>query len=282
MDFYLNFTPINSTESLKVKELSFKQLKILNKFLHNKNNNAISNCFEAILQENILDNSKNILLNNFDKFCILFLLRLASVSPEIEIKKGNFTKKTDLLPFYSAITSLKLNSPVTVDDNNLKLRLSLPKHLYFEDIFSSFSDTVDEISVSGNKSIELNTCSLKEKQNLFDKLPATAVEKIYSHKKAIESKFETVIFNIDGENDVKISPFNISLFEILKVLFFSDLKSIYDVQYLLVSKVNYNPDYIDKNTLLENIMLINSYSDEMAKTSEETKKALDVNKPSNK
>jgi hypothetical protein len=49
MDFFLNFTSPTSQENLKIKELSFKQLRALNKFLHNKNNSAICECFEEIL-----------------------------------------------------------------------------------------------------------------------------------------------------------------------------------------------------------------------------------------
>jgi len=278
MEFYLNFTVPSTSQSLKIKELSFKQLRVLNKFLHNKNNTAINHCLERILEENVIDYNKKINLNSHDKFCIFVLLRLASISPEIEIKKGHFTKKTSLQPFYSQISALKLKTLSDIEENDIKIKINLPKQFYYSDIFSSFSDTIDTIQIKQNQKVETSELSQSEKQNLFDSLPATILQKIYTYKQLVETEFKAVILNIDNENNIELSPFNTSLFEVLKILYFSDLKSLYDIQYLLVSKVNYNPDYVDTNTLLENIILINNYSDEMTKTSDETKKALDINK----
>jgi hypothetical protein len=278
MEFYLNFTVPSTSQSLKIKELSFKQLRGLNKFLHNKNNVSINHCLEKILEENIIDYNKKMNLNSHDKFCIFLLLRLASISPEIEIKKGNFVKKTSLQPFYSQISALKIRTLSDIEDNGIKIKINAPKQLYYNDIFSSFSDTIDTIQIKQSQNIETNELSQSEKQALFESLPASILEKIYTYKQLVETEFKTITLNIDNENTIELSPFNTSLFEVLKILYFSDLKSLYDIQYLLVSKVNYSPDYIDTNTLLENIILINNYSDEMSKTSDETKKALDINK----
>jgi hypothetical protein len=282
MDFYLNLTLPNIAESLKIRELSFKQLRILNKFLHNKNNAAINFYLEKILEENIIDYSKKINLNSHDKFCIFLLLRLASVSPEIEIKKENFVKKTSLLPFFTQISSLKTTTPTIIENDNIKIKVSLPKQFHYEDIFSSFSDTIDTIQIKQGEDIIFNQLTQAEKTAIFDNLPASIIESIYTYKQLIETEFKSITLNIDGENNIELSPFNASLFEIIKILYFSDLKSLYDIQYLLVSKVNYNAEYLEKNTLLENVILINNYSDEMAKTSDETKKALDINKNTGK
>jgi hypothetical protein len=282
MDFYLNLTLPNIAESLKIRELSFKQLRILNKFLHNKNNAAINFYLEKILEENIIDYNKKINLNSHDKFCIFLLLRLASVSPEIEIKKENFIKKTSLLPFFTQISSLKTTTSTIIENDNIKIKVSLPKQFHYEDIFSSFSDTIDTIQIKQGEDIIFNQLTQAEKTTIFDNLPASIIESIYAYKQLIETEFKSITLNIDGENNIELSPFNASLFEIVKILYFSDLKSLYDIQYLLVSKVNYNAEYLEKNTLLENVILINNYSDEMAKTSDETKKALDINKNTGK
>jgi hypothetical protein len=282
MEFYLNFTAPSTSQSLKIKELSFKQLRVLNKFLHNKNNISINNCLEKILEENIIDYNKKMNLNLQDKFCIFLLLRLASISPEIEIKKGNFTKKTSLEPFYTQISTLKLKTLPDIEDNGIKIKMNLPKQFYYNDIFCSFSDAIDTIQIKQNQLVETNELSQSEKQNLFDSLPASILEKIYNYKQLIETEFKAITLNIDNENTIEFSPFNASLFEVLKMLYFSDLKSLYDIQYMIVSKAHYNPEYADTNTLLENIILINNYSDEMSKTTDETKKALDINKPPSK
>jgi hypothetical protein len=84
-----------------------------------------------------------------------------------------------------------------------------------------------------------------------------------------------VSLTIDAHNKLPINPFNMSLFEMLKLLLTVDLKHLYDIQYALVHKLNFDAFYADNNTLTENIILINNYTEEMSKKMQETRKAMD-------
>jgi hypothetical protein len=273
MHFFLNYTPSSTDKRFHLKELTFKQLRVLNKFLKNKDDNSIDLFFENILSENIIDYNKYS-FNILDKFNALLLLRIASISSEVEVKNKLFTKKTDLIPFYSKVSSKK-SEATTIDCNDIKLTLSLPKRLHFENIFSCFCDCIDGIIIKNQDCIDFNCLQLHEKQKIFDELPAFVTEKIHTYKQDIETNFSDIVLNFDNETDIKISPFNTSFFEVLKALFYVDLKSIYDIQYLIVSKLNYSAEYLEQNTLLENIILLNNFSDEMNKMTAESKKTLD-------
>jgi len=44
------------------------------------------------------------------------------------------------------------------------------------------------------------------------------------------------------------------------------------MQYFIVSKIFYTPDYVDKNTFVENIMLLNLFEKEQKKIEEQQNK----------
>jgi len=278
MDFFLSYTTIISKKKLFIKELTFKQLKVLNKFIQNKDEEAINICFESVLLENIQNLNTDDVLTNYDKFCLLFLLRLASISPEIELKKQNILTKVNLLPAYNTFFNINLNNNYTIENNSFKIKLSLPKSLHFNNIFDILLSSIDQIDIkTANelKIINFNTLTTEEKKIIFEKLPAYIINDINKTKQNIENAFTNVSLTIDTHNKLPINPFNMSLFEMLKLLLTVDLKHLYDIQYALVHKLNFDAFYADNNTLTENIILINNYTEEMSKKMQETRKAMD-------
>jgi hypothetical protein len=278
MDFFLSYTTIISKKKLFIKELTFKQLKVLNKFIQNKDEEAINICFENVLLENIQNLNTDDVLTNYDKFCLLFLLRLASISPEIELKKQNILTKVNLLPAYNTFFNINLNNNYTIENNSFKIKLSLPKSLHFNNIFDILLSSIDQIDIkTANelKIINFNTLTTEEKKIIFEKLPAYIINDINKTKQNIENAFTNVSLTIDTHNKLPINPFNMSLFEMLKLLLTVDLKHLYDIQYALVHKLNFDAFYADNNTLTENIILINNYTEEMSKKMQETRKAMD-------
>jgi hypothetical protein len=281
MDFFLNYTSQITGEKLFIKELTFKQYKTLNKFLHNKNDHSINTYFEDILKTNLINYTHYNVLTNFDKFCLLFLLRISSISSDLELKKNNFTTKIDLLKMYSAIAEYKLDLPGVITDNAIEIKINLPKSLFFENLFTVFYEIIDTITIKtadNSQTIKFSTLTLTEKIAFYDNLPVSTVKLISEYKKQQEKQFEKLIFKINDEYSVNINPYNISLFEICKFLFFSDLKGLYDLHYFIVSKINYTPEYSDNSTFLENLMLLNNYTEESIRKEEEMKKSIDKSK----
>jgi len=281
MDFFLNYTSQITGEKLFIKELTFKQYKTLNKFLHNKNDYSINTYFEDILKTNLINYIDYTTLTNFDKFCLLFLLRISSISSDLELKKNNFTTKIDLLKIYNTITEYKFDLPGVIIDNAIEIKINLPKNLFFENLFTVFYEIIDTITIKTTdnpQTINFSTLTSTEKIAFYDNLPVSTVKLISEYKKQQEKQFEELIFKINDEYSVNINPYNISLFEICKFLFFSDLKGLYDLHYFIVSKIHYTPEYSDNSTFLENLMLLNNYTEESIRKEEEMKKSIDKSK----
>jgi len=276
MSFYLNYFAPTLQKNLHLKEINFLQYKTLNKFLINNNSQHIQEYFDIILKECIVE---DIELTNFDKFCALFLLRCTCISSEIEFYVGNSTKKGSLMNFLKKCLDFKteFNKRIKIDEN-IEIVLNLPKSFIFETTFDALYETISEVYYKGKKLI------YSSNSELMEVLPADILNHLKEYSKNLDKEFKNLVLDVGvkEKDQFSISPFNTSMFEVLRALFNSNFRNILELQYLLVSKCRYNPDYIDKNTLLENLILANIYEDEVKKINEEQDKALEKTKPGNK
>lgn len=276
MEFCLNFDAPTLGKSLKLNEISFKQYRTLNKFLINNNNFHISDFFNNILKECLVEKEYFDTLSNFDKFCALFLLRCISVSPDIEFKKDKINSKASLMPFLKTCLDFKIDFFKTIKlDENVKVVLSLPKQLAFDNIFDVYYDCIHQVFYNDKEIVYPH-----DRSKLLEMLPAEITKHLKEFADETTDKFKSVVLNIGLSKDEKvaITPFNLSLIEILKALYSANLKSIMELQYLLVSKLFYTPEYIDSNTLAENLVLANIYEFEVKKMNEEQAKSFPIEK----
>jgi len=274
MQFYLTFTQPSTNNSFNISELTFAQYRTLNKFIGNKNNNHIEEYFNHIIRSNSNVNS----FTNFDKFLILFLLRLASVSSEIEVTSGSFTKKTSIIPILNQLQQINKSFEKTFQYEDFVLEVNLPKKLFFNDIYDPLCFSIQEIIIN-NKPINYNSLTDKEKIDIFDKLPSSIITNLRAYHNEVTHVFKTCEIKLFNEDQAfTITPFDNNMFELLKVLFTVNLKSLYELQYILVSKLFYTAEYIDKNTLVENLILKNILEAEMNQLKEERQKGVE-NKP---
>lgn len=271
MSFFLNFTPPTIGKDLKLKELTFEHYRTLNKFLINNNSKHIEEYFNLILSDCLFE--KDILpkLTNFDKFCALFLLRCTCISPEVEFKQNNAPGKASLLPFLQKCLDFKSGFTTCISLNGLTINVTLPKIFHFETLFDVLYDCIDSV-IFEEKEVFFNT-----KQELIDILPAEILKDLKIFSDNLIKDFDTLVLNVGVSDKEKfaISPFNLSLFEILKALFSANLKNILELQYVLVSKMRYPPEFIDKNTLVENLILTNIYEADIKQQNEEQAKPID-------
>jgi hypothetical protein len=276
MEFYLNFDSPTLNKSLKLKEVSFEKYRILNKFLINNNNFHISEYFDVILNDCLIEKEFFTQLTNFDKFCALFLLRCISVSPEVEFKKDKINSKASLMPFLKTCLDFKIDFLKTIKlDENIKITLSLPKQLAFENMFDIYYDSINKVFYNEKEIVYPH-----DRSKLIEMLPAEITNHLKKFADETTEMFKKIVLNIglSKEEKITITPFNLSFIEILKALYSANLKSIMELQYLLVSKMFYSPEYVDKNTLAENLVLANIYEAEVKKLNEEQAKSFPIEK----
>jgi len=280
MSFYINFKVPTGNKEVKLKEVTFKTFKTINKFLINQNNVHIAEFFDEILLDSLVNKDVFSEFTNFDKFCALFLLRCTSISPTIEYSDKSITVKKPLLPFLSKCLDFISDYSTHFALNDYEIHLSLPHKLFFNDIFDAYYSSVSKIYFK-NKLINFE---IEDKTSFIDNLPAEVTFKIKDYSNNIKNKFSELVFDVtsnESNEKLTLSPYDLSFFEILKALYTSNLKNIFELQYILVSKLNYSADYIDSNTLTENLILCNIYEQEMQKLKDEQEN-IDKTIPLNK
>lgn len=263
-DFFVNAYVPSLQKDLKLKELSFAQYKTLNKFITNNNDYHISEYFNKILNENIVENELFSLFTSYDKFCILLMLRCISVSPNIDFKKENSNFKFPLIPFLQQCFDIKttFNKQITID--NVVFTLGLPYTFVFNDLFDVFYDLLHSVTVK-NEVILVNSLKLEEKNKLYQSIPITLTHYLQEYFTSIKEDFKNLNLDMKMGPIIELRPYDTSMLELLKALFTSNLTNLYELQYILVSKTQFSAEYIDRNTLAENLILQNLLEKEFEK-----------------
>jgi len=273
MSFYLNFESPVSKNTLQLKELSFKQYRELNKYILNNNNNLIEDYFNKILKENLHSKHDFKVLSNFDKFCCLFMLRCVSVSSEIELIDKKTTIQTSLMKFLNTCCNFKATFNKEIISGPFKITLEIPKTFLFDTFLNLSNFLIKNVSVD-NDFIDFTNISLDQKKQIVDSLPATIMNDLKQFFDLLNEEFEALKLTLPTiEEPIKLNPFDSSLIEFLKIIFKTNLNGLYEMQYLLVSKLGFTPEYTDNQTFVENIILLKLYESELKKQEEASKKS---------
>jgi hypothetical protein len=223
--------------------------------------NIISNCVEN--KEDFIS------LNLIDYFLFMIKLRIISIGNEIELvfkedkKENELTKKiildlnSVLLNLYNASSEilgdgviLYKNVSIALDWPNIKSEFMFLKHNDMNNVIYTIPEYIKEIKIGSNV-IEVRTLKSEQKVEVFDKLPVALRAKIQDRVlemiKNISSKNIFLIKDMDG---IKFNFYNRSHQGIFRLLFSTDLKSVYQQYYILAQK-KIDPNYVDNLAISE-------------------------------
>jgi len=117
-------------------------------------------------------------------------------------------------------------------------------------LYDSVAMFIESFNLDG-KVIHMNNFSPIQKIELFDKLPQRYQSKIQeSVLKIIKEFSETSFFSENVSQYIKFNFFNLSYQNFLRMLFTEDLKGLYKLYFILMSR-NIPPSYIDSMTIAE-------------------------------
>lgn len=272
MSFYLNYESPVLKKSFKVKELTFNQFRDLNKYILSNNNTFIETFFDEILRNNLEDKDNLKQLCNYDKFCILVLLRAVNVSPELEIFEKNKNFKVPLKDFLNKCLNFSHDTSKIIEHDNIKIKLELPPSFVINNLLDLTDMVIKSVEID-NSILNFSEIESSLKKEIIETLPANIIFDIKKFYENLVNVFNELVFTLPSINEnVNLNPFDSSLLEILKLLFRANLKNIYEMQYFMVSKMHYTPEYIDNNTFVENVLLLRLFEDELKKQDELAKK----------
>jgi hypothetical protein len=272
MSFYLNYESPVLKKSFKIKELTFGQFRDLNKYILSNNNIFIESFFDEILTNNLEQKDLLKQLCNYDKFCILVLLRTVNISPELEIFEKNKNFKVPLKDFLNKCLNFTHDTTKNIEHDNIKIKLELPASFVINNLLDLTDMVVKRVEID-NSILNFNEIESELKKEIIETLPANIIFDIKKFYENLVNVFSELSFTLPSINEtINLNPFDSSLLEILKLLFRANLKNIYEMQYFMVSKMYYTPEYIDNNTFVENVLLLRLFEDELKKQDELSKK----------
>ncbi len=272
MSFYLNYESPVLKRSFKIKELTFGQFRDLNKYILSNNNIFIESFFDEILTNNLEHKDLLKQLCNYDKFCILVLLRTVNISPELEIFEKNKNFKVPLKDFLNKCLNFTHDTTKNIEHDNIKIKLELPASFVINNLLDLTDMVVKRVEID-DSILFFNEIESELKKEIIEALPANIIFDIKKFYENLVNVFSELSFTLPSINEtINLNPFDSSLLEILKLLFRANLKNIYEMQYFMVSKMYYTPEYIDNNTFVENVLLLRLFEDELKKQDELSKK----------
>jgi hypothetical protein len=269
VDFkYSAFLPSLNKRTL-IKEINFTTYKQLVKLIHNNDNVSINSAFNEIIQNCTTDD-----INNYtflDKLIVLLTMRSVCIFPQLELTFNekdannqtynfvyeiyNIIENISTLDFYSTFNSVK-----HIYNDNIKITYGIPANLYYE--------TEDELVLSTIKEIYINNEDITHMlKNIIESLPAVIYKDARQHIKNIEKeidKLSLLSVKTKSQEDIEYKPSIItgSVLEFLKLCFKKDLISLYEMEYVLTSKLNVPHTIVSHSTFAELMIYIGFYNEE--------------------
>ena len=288
MDEFVYGITIPSTNTVAYfTELKSKQYKSLVKTLVNNDPYIICEFIDSLICS-LMYRGPNISdLNVIDKLYILIAIRANNISPTIDFKLQVKDEKqkhiivtcylNDILDQIETL-NVKNSFNITSNDKKTVITGTLPKWFYFDNLGSLISSCVNTINFN-DRLIDLTKFNIRDRVNIVDQLPAPVFTEIINliteQNKAISNKpiyvFDTGDIELVGSSELLISLIDPSCFEFIKMVFGTNLKEFYEIDYHLgKAKVSYQ--MINEYTPAELSLLFNIISDDAKKQKAEMDK----------
>lgn len=251
---------------IRLNELTFEQLSNISKFILNNDDEGLSEYFENVVKNNLLEKEIYNILTKFDKWFILTFLRANNISPSLILKATDpFDKECtyevnlfDILTIATEFIPI-FNFEIKMDILNVKIEL--PKTIYTKE------DSLLHLShlFFNNKETTISNLSINEKITLFKELSVNilpVIKNIINIKEKENNKLKLLPVNTELKNiyEISLNMFDNTLFEYLKFIFLSYSKNVYLKKYFLINKIGLSMNEVHSITPFEGDIFINLYN----------------------
>lgn len=265
------------------KKISFNHLnnqhyfEIL-KFITNNDDIGLNEYFEWLLSEIIIEKEYLKSLTNVEKFLIILELRITSLGDQIQLNIENKAKvdisllsiKNNILKNINEIELSKI-----IKDNDIEIKLNIPNSLLIQNIDNIYHNIIDYIKIQEQK-INFYFLTEEEKDSIINNIPVNIITEMLNFVKIndIFNKINIITENKKiGLEGLKLSVFDKTLLLFLKSIYNDNLLNFYEIQYILMSKINLSFDQFMRMNMNECKIFINFYNRDMKKQQEEQQKS---------
>jgi len=270
---------------VRVVPLINKHYFELSKFITNNDDEGISNYFDYVIKDVLIQNNIFNELSNIDKFLIILNSKIISSGSKISLV-GEKNIKTEFSLngiINNVIKKLEnIDFEKTIFSENLEISISLPKSLLVNDIDQIYKEVIKKIVIN-DECIFFSDLTEIEKDDIMKLLPISATGDILNYITNTQNILKDIsIFqeNIKiGIQNIPVNAFDNTLFAFIKSLFGENLKNYYELQYILYTKLNISLDHYMSITPNDCKIFINLYNEDMKKQQEEQEKGTSGGMP---
>lgn len=267
---------LTDNKFVECRELPNKLYVPFVKSIMNNDNIIISNFIDRIIEYTVIDKNQIKELNCIDKFLILLDLRSISISNSITINTGQLFNNTnveiDKLCVH-ILESLPIITEQVFIDDLIKIRINIPRDISYE--FTNIANTIQSIEIDKDL-IQMNQVTSKIRESILNFIPAKLFNQIINFINITTKSLEHInIITADTKlniNKVEFNIFNNTLFEFIKAIYNENLLNVYKMQYILMSKLNYDNDTYLNLTPNESQLHLNFYNEELKQQQDEYNK----------
>ena len=232
MVFYSEIILPETKQICQVRQMTYEDYIIVNRFLQNDVSKHIQQCFIDLLHK--YTNCKD--FTGIDMLAALLFLRTISIGGTLKLTLNNTVHQVDIVGTLQKISDLELPKK-NHSFGNITLRFQTPCNL----IAPVYTDYIHSISVPDASRTFLLT--QEERQQICDILLADILPDISDLAKQIDTTLQTVkVWIIDRE--VAISFEDLSAFDLLKLIFKDNVVSCQQRLLALVAGFELDTSYI--------------------------------------
>jgi len=276
-------------KNVRFNEIKVKYLKNIIKYIQNSDNTGLCEYFDDLLEELCVDGINIKEFDKFDKFCILLGLRTISMGPDIELTfkcgttNNDYTYKANLIKFIHRLSNIKnaYKGNRIIIDKALDITLKYPRKLHYNTNENILIDCICSLSIN-NKKFDINQITKQEQEQVLNMLPNSIINNIDKYLTKKHEIFDNIKFlSIKSPFDKNLPPAEIKLnmidnsfLEILKLIYKMNIDEIYNLIYIMTTKLGFNGLYVENNmNMAEAMIYVNKYINELKEKEEQSKKS---------
>lgn len=262
MTFYTTvYLPV-CKQNAQVREMNMAEYSALQKHLLEGNDDNIAQCMVYIAQQCCTQDISS--LCNIDLFCILSKIRTLSLGDELQFIFNEANVRCSLEDCIQRMHQLDFNCKKALNINGISIELNLPHTLNIKDYADVLEDVICKVA-----DVSLHAMDKCTRDKMLASMPAVVVEQCIDYVKKGLAAMKDYWFIAPNEAiatpGIELNAFNNSLLEILKFIYKDDLMNVYNLKYILTSKLHITPLQADAMSPAECRIYVSLLNDEISK-----------------
>jgi len=173
---------------------------------------------------------------------------------EITPKDQQVSKlKIDLYDILDKVTNFDFEYTHLLEiSDDIKIKLATPSTIYEASTDNLITSVIDTIHITG-RTFNFSQFDQKQQQSLIDNISSDVTTQIIRKIKEIDQNYQldVIEYGQDPPTIITLNLYNNSMFELLKVIYNSNLEAEYYYRYFMAKHINLPGDQIETSTPAE-------------------------------